>query len=295
MENRFKSLEAQIADLLNALKLMIVNLENKLTLQNGELPTQHSLANIPLQNEDETFRCVEPHCSTPFTESVRFYPQETVEKLDQGKWIDEVDDSTAFITDTEWPREDEISRLNNTVHMEPYPESPLKNTASPVHRVFTYYWRMHGIASKINSWDPRRSLRSPSFYITPNGYRMYLLVFPRQNYENFYVHVGITVGANDANLSWPFSLKHRIQLLDQVRTPSSKKKRPLIPTRPMLPQDLASRVWNPALLCSASVWRRPLLGDSTECVGLGYPHEMLKSRNYIYNDSVVIKLTVYLE
>ena len=45
---------------------------------------------------------------------------------------------------------------------------------------------------KINSWGPRRSLRSPSFYIFEYGYTMYIRLFPRQNGQNVYTHVGLT-------------------------------------------------------------------------------------------------------
>lgn len=294
MEERFKTIEAQIADLLNVLKLMLTNLDNKITSQNDVLRARSRRVQSHLKTGDEGYGCTGPQCFGISSEDFRGYHEETIRKSEEGNRADDSEEITGAFGEADMPREEEISRLNNTVHMEPFPDAPMKNAATVLYRVFTYYWRVRGIATKMNSWDPRRSLRSPSFYVTPNGYRMYLLVFPRQNYENFYVHVGITVGVNDASLAWPFSLKHRIQLLDQVRQPSANRKRPLIPTRQETPQDLASRVWNPAMLCSAFVWRRPLSGDSTECVGLGYPHEVLKSRHYIHDDSVVIKLTVYL-
>lgn len=45
---------------------------------------------------------------------------------------------------------------------------------------------------KLNSWGPRRSLRSPSFYIFEYGYMMYIRMFPRHNGQNVYAHVGLT-------------------------------------------------------------------------------------------------------
>lgn len=45
---------------------------------------------------------------------------------------------------------------------------------------------------KLKSWGPRRSLRSPSFYIFEYGYMMYMRLFPRQNGQNVYTHVGLT-------------------------------------------------------------------------------------------------------
>jgi|688.fasta_scaffold1951511_1 hypothetical protein len=44
----------------------------------------------------------------------------------------------------------------------------------------------------VQSWGPRRSLRSPSFYIFEYGYMMYIRLFPRQNGQNVYAHVGLT-------------------------------------------------------------------------------------------------------
>lgn len=66
---------------------------------------------------------------------------------------------------------------------------------------------------KLTSWGPRRSLRSPSFYIFEYGYmmvsgvvtwqllfmltiinhtRQYIRLYPRQNGQNVYAHVGLT-------------------------------------------------------------------------------------------------------
>ena len=44
----------------------------------------------------------------------------------------------------------------------------------------------------MTSWGPRRSLRSPSFYIFEYGYMMYIRLYPRQNGQNVYAHVGLT-------------------------------------------------------------------------------------------------------
>lgn len=117
---------------------------------------------------------------------------------------------------------------------------------------------------KLSSWGPRRSLRSPSFYIFTYGYMMYLRMYPRQNGQNVYIHVGLTKvlfrirgsisydhivyctqvillflflpwilkGEYDEALEWPFTLRHRISVLDQSA----------------LPQDIISRVWDPKVL-----------------------------------------------
>ncbi|GLH05414.1 Uncharacterized protein GBIM_11017, partial [Gryllus bimaculatus] len=140
------------------------------------------------------------------------------------------------------PRADEINRLNSTI-----------STLADGRRVFTYFWR--------------------------GGYRMYLRLFPRRAGVNVYVHAGLTPGAFDHLLSWPFALKLRMSVLEQAAGAS---------------EDVASRVWDAAELCSGFNWQRPLQGDSYECVGLGLPHNLLRSRRYVWRDSVLIKLSVFL-
>ncbi|CAG0923673.1 unnamed protein product [Notodromas monacha] len=109
---------------------------------------------------------------------------------------------------------------------------------------------------------------------------MYIRIYPRHNNENFYIHVGLTQGEYDQLLPWPFKLKHFVTVLDL-----SQDK----------PEDLNSRLWDPKELCSGWNWRRPATGDNYECVGLGFPIDLLKSRNYIVDDSVVLRLTVFLD
>ncbi|KAK8743919.1 hypothetical protein OTU49_000914, partial [Cherax quadricarinatus] len=164
------------------------------------------------------------------------------------------------------PRQTEIYRFNSTMHQE------------EGRRVFTYYWRVADVNYKMNNWGRQRSLRSQSFYVFQGGYRMYIRIYPNHNGENVYVHVGLTEGDYDSSLDWPFRLKHRINILDHG-----------FPA-----EDLTSRVWDPTELCSGWNWRRPGSGDNYECVGLGFSKEVLRSRNYIKNDAIVIKLTVFL-
>ena len=135
---------------------------------------------------------------------------------------------------------------------------------------------------KLTGWNHRRSLRSPSFYISPGGYRMYIRIYPRQNEENVYIHVGVTQGDFDRSLPWPFKLKHRVNILDQVSPEDGQ-------------EDISSRVWDPTVLCSGFNWQKPTSGDNYECVGLGFAHSVIRSRHYIHDDSIIIKLGVYLE
>jgi hypothetical protein len=145
-----------------------------------------------------------------------------------------------------------------------------------------FYWRVGDIERKMTTWGQSRSLRSNSFYIFRYGYNMYMRIYPKHNGENFYIHVGLSQGQYDQMLEWPFKLKHFVSVLDFSKDPTAA-------------EDLNSRVWDPSELCSAWNWRRPRRGDNYECVGLGFPIELLRTRKYIVDDTVVIRLSVFLE
>lgn len=167
-------------------------------------------------------------------------------------------------------RDSEISKYNSTVLLD-----------AAGNRVFIYYWRIHRIENMLTNWYQHWSLRSPSFYVN-NSYKMYLKIFPKQHGDNTYVHVGLTRGDYDEKLAWPFSLKHQVSIIDQTSIVG-------------MADDITSRVWDPTQLCSATNWQKPVVHrDNYECVGLGFPHSTLRSRNYILRDTILIKLTVFL-
>ncbi|MCL4158140.1 UNVERIFIED_CONTAM: hypothetical protein GTU68_019051, partial [Idotea baltica] len=166
------------------------------------------------------------------------------------------------------PRAAELLKYNSTIQVD------------NGKRIFTYYWTVRDIPYRTKNWGWRRSLRSESFYIFKYGYRMYMRIYPNQNGKNIYIHVGITKGDYDAALDWPFTLKHKIQVIDHQ----------------ISGEDMSSRVWDPTELCSGWNWRRPDdSGDNYECVGLGFPQETIYSRRYLHNNSITIKLTVFLD
>jgi hypothetical protein len=176
-------------------------------------------------------------------------------------------------------REPEISLYNSSIHFVPTPRDISNSTEQQ--RIFTYYWRVRDMSNKLNNWEPRRSIRSPSFYISPGSYKMYIRLYPRQNGKNVYIHVGLTKGDYDNQIKWPFILKHRITVLDQ---------------RMDNIQDIHSRVWDPTVLCSGFNWKKPNINnDNHECVGLGFPQDVARSRDYIAYNTLVVKLTVYLD
>lgn len=106
--------------------------------------------------------------------------------------------------------------------------------------------------------------------------------FPRQNKDNFFVRVGLTEGEFDDSLKWPFPLKYKVHILDQTK-------------ECIVFEDIASMLWDPNSLCSDVNWQKPIKGDNAECTEVGFPHDVLKRGEYIYRNTLVIKLTVYLE
>jgi hypothetical protein len=177
-------------------------------------------------------------------------------------------------------RDSEIQLYNSSIYFVQSPSDV--NNGSGEQRVFTYYWRVRDMANKLKSWEARRSVRSPNFYVSSGSYKMYMRMFPRQNGgKNVYLHVGLTKGEHDAALTWPFRHKMRISVLDQ---------------RPDNVQDINSRVWDPSLLCSEFNWKRPTANqDNHECVGLGFPQEVLTTRDYVVRNTLVVKFTLFLD
>lgn len=164
-------------------------------------------------------------------------------------------------------RKVEIQTFNSTTHVE-------KNGIT----MFTYYWKLQGVKNILKN-ERTRSIRSQSFYVYSNGYRMYLKFLPKFNSELFNVQTGITKGDFDNQLVWPFSLKYRISVLDQ--DPVDRV------------EDIVSKIWSPEYICKKTFWMKPI-NDNHGCIALSFTEEVLLSKNYVKNDSTVIKLTVYL-
>lgn len=271
MEDRFHNLEMLLADQLNVIKTMLLNIEDKIIEQD------HASRRVQRRIMGTVLKQCQP--ASPAKESYRNGETSLTtdgQEEDAGITLEDEESSNEI---SESPRDIEVNRYNSTIHLEPVPGQPYNSARS---RVFTYYWRVQGMEHKLTGWNHRRSLRSPSFYISPGGYRMYIRIYPRQNEENVYIHVGVTQGDFDNSLSWPFKLKHRINILDQVSSEDGQ-------------EDISSRVWDPTVLCSGFNWQKPTSGDNYECVGLGFAHSVICTRHYIHDDSIIIKLSVYLD
>lgn len=166
------------------------------------------------------------------------------------------------------PRDAEVNQHNYTLH-----------TDMSGDQVFSYFWKVKAITSKVSRQDQHVAFRSPSFYVN-NGYRMYVKLFPHQNKGNIYIHVGLTKGRYDDLLAWPFKLKHRVTLIDQTERSA---------------EDITSRVWDPSTLCSPQDWQRPVRSkDNEECVGFGFNKTLMAKQNYVHDDCILIKLDVFM-
>ncbi|PNF21092.1 hypothetical protein B7P43_G05540 [Cryptotermes secundus] len=271
MEDRFHNLEMQLTDQLNVIKTMLLNIEDKVMEQDVASRRAQKRIMGTIFRHCHPASLIQESNRNGRTSSTTFEQEE-----DAGAtWEDE--ESSDEISES--PRDVEVNRYNSSIHAEPFPGQPYSSARSSV---FTYYWRIQGMEYKLTSWNHRRSLRSSSFYISPGGYRMYIRVYPRQNEENVYIHVGVTRGDFDDSLPWPFKLKHRVNVLDQVSSEDGQ-------------EDISSRVWDPTVLCSGFNWQKPTSGDNYECVGLGFAHSVIRSRHYIRDDAIIIKLSVYLD
>ncbi|XP_054261842.1 TNF receptor-associated factor 6-like isoform X2 [Macrosteles quadrilineatus] len=167
------------------------------------------------------------------------------------------------------PRGFEFKENNYTVHED--------NVTGK--KVFSYYWKIGEMQNNMMMNIKQQTLRSPGFYVN-GGYRMYIKMFPHQDKGNIYIHVGLAQGEHDDELNWPFTLKHRVTIVDQsVDTP----------------EDIMSQIWDPRVICSTSDWHRPTsTEDNEECVGFGFTQDTLLHNSYIYEDSLVVKLDVFI-
>ncbi|XP_015602987.1 uncharacterized protein LOC107271465 isoform X2 [Cephus cinctus] len=197
-------------------------------------------------------------------------------------------------TERSSPRQDEINKFNITVHQISTQNGPA--------RVFTYYWRVTDIMEKLTQWKSNQSLRSSTFHISQGGYAMFLRITPRHfPDDSVYFGFGVTRGRFDSILKWPFPLKTRIEILDH----SVEGWR----------ADRVSQLWDPSAISSETHWTRPKIteeSDNPEYIGLVIPKRMILStpllspwpsnpshveksvNRYVWNDSILVKLTVFL-
>ncbi|XP_012283417.1 uncharacterized protein LOC105701332 [Orussus abietinus] len=181
------------------------------------------------------------------------------------------------------PRLREIKKYNNTI------QQIITENKEPV-KMFSWYWRVSDLSKKLSQWELGRSQRSPTFYVNSAGYALYLKITPRSFLdESLFVTMGVTRGRHDPILKWPFPLKLRIEILDH----STEGRR----------EDRTSPIWDPREFCSEYFWTRPKITaepDNPDCLGLNLPRKVLftksapKRSKYVWDNSLIIKLSVYL-
>ena len=141
---------------------------------------------------------------------------------------------------------------------------------------FVYMWKIDKWQQKVDNVENEMCLKSNSFYVDP-GYHMFIRAYPCSQHissdrggKGLGLFLSPTTGDFDAHVDWPFSKSFTLSVVDQQ--PGG--------------QDSTSP---------------PLQGvgfASPTSNGLGWKcfitHEKLKTRCYIKDDVVLIKLSVKL-
>merc|ERR1719239_255524 len=148
----------------------------------------------------------------------------------------------------------------------------------------TYIWRINNYKAKYIEamYKNSKELVSPPFYTSRFGYKACLSVFLNGNGagEGKYVslYIKLLPGDYDNILDWPFSLPVSFTLYDQ--SPEADGRANL--TESFLPEPGWKHFQKPT--------------KSTDSLGFGYPkyvsHEILKTRDYIKDDCLLIKVCV---
>uniref|UniRef100_A0AAU6MX98 Tumor necrosis factor receptor-related factor 4 n=1 Tax=Argopecten purpuratus TaxID=228297 RepID=A0AAU6MX98_ARGPU len=149
----------------------------------------------------------------------------------------------------------------------------------------TFIWRITNYKQKfLESVYKSVEIVSEPFYTSRYGYKMVASVFLNGNgageNKNLSVYIKLLPGDYDNLLDWPFALPISFCLFDQCSSPD---KRCNI-TESFTPDP----TWKH--------FQKPLKDADKDTLGFGYPkfvcHEVLKSKDYIKDDCIVIKVKV---
>ncbi|RZF34136.1 hypothetical protein LSTR_LSTR003546 [Laodelphax striatellus] len=256
MEEHFKKIENMLKEQLDKIKIM----EDQLYSSH-----KNKLIFSPLLNSGAIMHADRPTTLEMLTTKTPNSGLTTIPPTTIRNNVDDKQDSELLKPKQQSPRDREVKRYNGTVHKE------------PGSKVFTYYWRLTDAEDKLKSAEPTRSR---SFYVTPGGYCLYMKLMPKQNGDTVYIHVGVTKGKFDEALLWPFRLKLRLHVLNQ-ETGDRRN-------------DLVSKIWDPSTLCTQVHWQKPRAADNHECLGLGVPSAVLEKNFFIFQNLMIIKLSVFL-
>lgn len=144
--------------------------------------------------------------------------------------------------------------------------------------VFVYYWRVDAFWRLTFSGG---QARSTPFYVSPRSYRIALTVHSEPATQTVRVAAVLATGEYDAQLRWPFPHQLRLSVLDQTD---------------VKPEDIVSSVWDD-VRCGNPLPLSPQqkrFDSETQCVTMEFQHDVLTYRRHVANDSLIIKLTVFL-
>ncbi|KAK3731279.1 hypothetical protein RRG08_025821 [Elysia crispata] len=172
-------------------------------------------------------------------------------------------------------QEEQISQLCSALHT-------ITQTTEGV-----FIWKISDYKAKYidamyKSGASSKELVSPPFYTSRFGYKACLSVFLNGNGagEGRYIslYIKLLPGDYDNILTWPFSLPVSFTLFDQSPDPGNRASL----TESFLPQPGWKHFQKPA--------------KAVESLGFGYPkfvsHDILKTRDYVRDDSLLIKVSV---
>ncbi|XP_060845088.1 uncharacterized protein LOC132924675 [Rhopalosiphum padi] len=156
---------------------------------------------------------------------------------------------------------------------------------------FVYYWRVDAFWRL--SFGADGLARSPPFYVSPRSYRISLSVHSDLTARTVRVAAEPVAGEYDAQLRWPFAHRLRLSVLDQTDVG---------------PEDIVSRIWDDVRCTAAEPptppphqnpsqnrgHRQPVAAEAV-CASMEFRHDVLTYRRYAAGDSIVVKLTVFMQ
>ncbi|XP_076325288.1 uncharacterized protein LOC143233200 [Tachypleus tridentatus] len=152
--------------------------------------------------------------------------------------------------------------------------------------VAEYEW----VVKKINeimldTEDKSQFIDSEKFYITNNGYRMMLRLYPQKTPGFLGFYAVLVKGIYDEELEWPFKYTYQLTVVDKTNDG-----RHMDITRTTYPSTTSSG-------CPETAFMKPTQDLAEWSCGEGkmISHSTLSSRKYIKNDTLRVKITVFLK
>ena len=176
-----------------------------------------------------------------------------------------------------------IKRKLTVVEKELSEESEQRKLVMPPGQ-FIYMWKIDKWQQKVDKEEEEENfLKSNAFYVDP-GYHMFIKAYPcSQALSSDGDHLGLflcpTTGDFDAHMNWPFSKSFTLTVVDQQRNGQN-----------------ISNTASPPFESRSAAGGHSFAGPNSNGWGclLFTTHEKLKTRCYIKDDAVLMKLSVQL-